>query len=175
VAKEIVVIYRKQQLTAHESQVEKLKEHGVQIMLNAEIHSLVSNDNKTAIEQVIISQNGETYPLQVDDVLISHGYNREVSLTFADDIQPLLKDDYYLVGQGQCTTSVPGVFGAGDIISYDDKVNLLVGTFQDAVLAVNKAKMYMDPEADKYAMVSSHNEKFIEKNKELIKEVICKA
>ena len=78
------------------------------------------------------------------------------------------KDDYYLVGQGQCKTSVPGVFGAGDIISYDDKVNLLIGTFQDAVLAVNNAKMYIDPKADKYGMVSSHNEKFIEKNKELI-------
>ena len=138
------------------------------MMLNAEIQTLVSNDNKTAIDQVVISQNGETYSLQVDDVLISHGYNREVSLTFADEIQPLLKDDYYLVGQGQCKTSVPGVFGAGDIISYDDKVNLLVGTFQDAVLAVNNAKMYIDPKADKYAMVSSHNEKFIEKNKELI-------
>ena len=168
VAKEVAVIYRKEQLTAHESQVEKLKEHGVQMMLNAEIQTLVSNDNKTAIDQVVISQNGETYSLQVDDVLISHGYNREVSLTFADEIQPLLKDDHYLVGQGQCKTSVPGVFGAGDIIAYDDKVNLLIGTFQDAVLAVNNAKMYIDPQADKYAMVSSHNEKFIEKNKELI-------
>lgn len=168
VAKEVTVIYRKEQLTAHESQVEKLKEHGVKMMLNAEIQTLVSNDNRTAIDQVVISQNGETYSLQVDDVLISHGYNREVSLTFADEIQPLLKDDYYLVGQGQCKTSVPGVFGAGDIISYDDKVNLLIGTFQDAVLAVNNAKMYIDPKADKYGMVSSHNEKFIEKNKELI-------
>lgn len=174
VAKEVVVIYRKEQLTAHESQVKKLKEHGVQMMLNAEIQSLVSNDNKTAIEKVIISQKGETYPIQVDDVLISHGYNREVSLSFADDIQPLRKEDYYLVSQGQCNTSVQGIFGAGDIISYDDKVNLLVGTFQDAVLAVNNAKMYIDPQADKYGMVSSHNEKFIEKNKELLTEVVCK-
>ncbi|MFA9559193.1 NAD(P)/FAD-dependent oxidoreductase [Evansella sp. AB-rgal1] len=174
VAKEVIVIYRKEQLSAHESQVEKLKEHGVQIMLNAEITSLVSNENKTAIEHVIISQYGETHQLRVDDVLISHGYNREVSLTFADEIQPLRKDDYYLDGQGQCKTSVPGIFGAGDIISYNDKVNLLVGTFQDAVLAVNNAKLYIDPKADKYAMVSSHNKKFIEKNKEFLKEVVYK-
>ncbi|KGR75135.1 NAD(P)/FAD-dependent oxidoreductase [Ureibacillus sinduriensis] len=175
VAKEVVVIYRKDQLTAHESQVEKLKEHGVQIMLNAKIQSVVSNDTKTAIEQVIVSQNGDIHEIQVDDVLISHGYNREVSLTFADDIQPMRKDDYYLVGQGQCKTSVPGIFGAGDIISYDDKVNLLIGTFQDAVLAVNNAKKYIDPKADQYGMVSSHNEKFAEKNKELLEELFCKA
>lgn len=170
VAKEVIVIYRKEQLTAHESQVEKLKEYGVQIMLNAEIQSVVSNADKTAIEQVIISKEKEIYEVQVDDVLISHGYNREVSLTFADDIQPMRKDDYYLVGQGQCKTTVPGIFGAGDIISYDDKVNLLVGTFQDAVLAVNNAKMYIDPQADQYGMVSSHNDKFKEKNKEIIEE-----
>ena len=78
--KKCTVIYRKEQLTAHESQVEKLKEHGVKMMLNAEIQTLVSNDNRTAIDQVVISKNGETYSLQVDDVLISHGYNREVSL-----------------------------------------------------------------------------------------------
>ncbi|RKJ69135.1 NAD(P)/FAD-dependent oxidoreductase [Butyricicoccus sp. 1XD8-22] len=174
VAKEVVVIYRKEQLTAHESQVEKLKKHGVQIMLNAEIQSVVSNDSKTAIEKVVISQNGDTYELQVDEVLISHGYNREKSLTFADDIQPLRKDDYYLVSQGQCKTSVPGIFGAGDIISYDDKVNLLIGTFQDAVLAVNNAKKYIDPQANEYGMVSSHNEKFAEKNKELLEELFCK-
>mgnify|MGYP001271410377 CR=1 FL=1 len=169
VAKEVVVIYRKDQLTAHESQVEKLKEHGVPIMLNAEIQSLVSNQNKTAIEQVIISQTGESFSLEVDDVLISHGYNRDVSLTFAEEIQPLRKDDYYLVSQGQCKTSVPGIFAAGDIVSYDDKVHLLLGTFQDAVLAVNNAKLYIDPQADQCAMVSSHNDKFIEKNKELLK------
>ena len=175
VAKEVVVIYRKDQLTAHEAQVEKLKDHNVQIMLNSEIQSVVSNENKTAIEKVVISQNGETQELVVDDVLISHGYNREVSLTFADDIQPIRKDDYYLVSLGQCKTSVPGIFGAGDIVTYDDKVNLLIGTFQDAVLAVNNAKMYIDPQADQYGMVSSHNEKFAEKNKELLEEVFCKA
>ncbi|MCM3584822.1 NAD(P)/FAD-dependent oxidoreductase [Mesobacillus maritimus] len=169
VAKKVVVIYRKDQLTAHESQVEKLKEHGVPIMLNAEIQSLVSNRNKNAIEQVVISQSGEITSLEVDDVLISHGYNRDVSLTFADEIQPIRKDDYYLVSKGQCKTSVPGIFAAGDIISYDDKVHLLLGTFQDAVLAVNNAKLYIDPQADKCAMVSSHNDKFIEKNKELLK------
>lgn len=170
VAKEVIVIYRKDELTAHESQVEKLKKHGVKILLRSEIQSVVSNENKTAIEQVIIAQGGETHTLHVDDVLICHGYNRDVSLTFADDIQPVRKDDYYLVSQGQCQTSVPGIFGAGDIISYDDKVNLLVGTFQDAVLAVNNAKKYIDPKADQYGMVSSHNDKFTEKNKEILEE-----
>ena len=173
VTKDVIVIYRKEQLTAHEAQVEKLKAHGVQIMLHAEIKSFLSNDSDM-IEQVIISQNEDIYAIPVDEVLISHGYQREASLTFADDIQPLRKNDYYLVSQGRCMTSVPGIFGAGDIISYDDKVGLIVGTFQDAVLAVNNAKLYIDPDANEYAMVSSHNDKFIEKNNELLKKVYSK-
>ncbi len=144
----------------------------MQIKLHAEIQSFVPNDKQTAIEQVIISQNGQATPLQVGEVLICHGFNREESLTFADDIKPQRKDEYYLVSQGQCKTSVPGIFGAGDIISYDDKVSLIVGTFQDAVLAVNNAKMYIDPQASQYAMVSSHNEKFKEKNIAFTKEIL---
>lgn len=174
VAKEVVIIYRKEELNAYESQVEKLKEHGVDMILQAEIESLIINDRKTAIEQVGISQNGESLLLSIDEVLISHGHTREISLHFDHDIQPLRKNDYYLVSQGQCKTSIPGIYGAGDIISYDDKVGLIVGTFQDAVLAVNSAKMYIDPKADGYAMVSSHNDQFKEKNEELLKEVLYK-
>jgi ferredoxin/flavodoxin---NADP+ reductase len=170
VAKEVTVIYRGEQLSAHESQVEKLKQHDVNIMLNAEIQSLLSNRNQTRIAQVVISQNGNSLLLPVDDVLVCHGYQREMSLSFADEIKPNVKDDYYLVSHGQCRTSVPGVFAAGDIIYYEDKVNLLAGAFQDAVLAVNSAKLYIDPKAEKYAMVSSHNEKFLEKNKDLVQK-----
>ncbi|AWE06200.1 thioredoxin reductase [Lysinibacillus sp. 2017] len=174
VAKEVTVVYRKDQLTAHEAQIEKLKQHGVTIMLNAEIQTVLSNREKTAIEQVIIDQNGEKHTLTVDDVLISHGYNRETSLTYDEKNHPDLKDDYYLMSEGKCKTSVPGIFGAGDIISYDDKVNLLVGTFQDAVLAVNSAKLYIEPEANAYGMVSSHNDMFNEKNRKILEETFAK-
>lgn len=163
IAKSVTLIYRKEELTAHEAQVRKLRESGASIMLNSELVSLQSNDEKTAIEQVVICRNGEHTTAKMDDIIISHGYDREVSLDFDAAIRPERKDDYYLQSIGKCQTTVPGIFGAGDIVAYEDKVNLLIGTFQDAVLAVNSAKLYMNPEANHYAMVSSHNEKFREK------------
>ena len=170
VAKKVTVVYRKDELTAHESQVKKLRAHGVDILLNAEIISLLANEDKSRIETAIIRQDGQTLSIDIDDIIISHGYNREISLHFAPDIEPKKKDDYCLISTGQCKTTVPGIFAAGDIVTYSDKVGLILGTFQDAVLAVNSAKLYMEPEANQYGMVSSHNEKFKEKNQEILEQ-----
>ncbi len=172
VARKVTVIYRKEELTAHEAQIKKLQEHHVEILLNSEITSLVSNTNKTAIECAVINQNGINRNIYVDDIVISHGYNREVSLNFSKEIEPERKDDYYLKSLGQCKTTVPGIFAAGDIVAYEDKVGLILGTFQDAVLAVNSAKLYMEPEANQYGMVSSHNEKFAEKNQKILEDIL---
>ncbi|RPJ96098.1 NAD(P)/FAD-dependent oxidoreductase [Rummeliibacillus sp. TYF005] len=171
IAKKITVIYRSDELKAHESQVNKLKDHGVDILLNTEIQKLHANTQKTAIESVDIVQNGEIQTITMDDILICHGYNREVSLEFEEGIAPKRNESQLFESIGQCKTTTPGIFAVGDIVSYDDKVYLLVGTFNDAVLAVNSVKKYIEPEADSYAMVSSHNEKFREKNQELLAEI----
>ena len=51
-------------------------------------------------------------------------------------------------------------FPAGDILSFEGKINLLLGTFQDAANAVNSIKKYIEPTAYRHGMVSSHNELF---------------
>ncbi|MNR50117.1 Ferredoxin--NADP reductase 2 [compost metagenome] len=68
---------------------------------------------------------------------------------------------------GRLETNLPGIFAAGDFVDYSSKVRLIAGTFTDAVLALNSAKLYMDPDAPKAAYVSSHNDRFKEKNKAL--------
>jgi ferredoxin/flavodoxin---NADP+ reductase len=51
-------------------------------------------------------------------------------------------------------------------------LNLIAGTFQDAANAVNKAKQFIQPDAQTVAMVSSHNDVFKERNRELVKQMI---
>jgi thioredoxin reductase (NADPH) len=51
-------------------------------------------------------------------------------------------------------------------------LNLIAGTFQDAANAVNKAKQFIQPSANEIAMVSSHNEVFKKRNKELVKQLV---
>jgi len=171
IAKKVTVIYRSDELKAHEAQIKKLQENNVEILLNTEIKSFISNTSKTAIEKVMMKQNGEEKSLCFDDVIICHGYNREISLNFDPAIAPERKDEHLFQSVGQCKTTTPGLYAVGDIVAYDDKVYLLVGTFNDAVLAVNSAKKYLEPEANSYAMVSSHNDKFLERNQKVLENM----
>lgn len=174
IAKKVIIIYRKDTLTAHEAQVEQLKESSAELLLNTTIDTLVSNEERSAIEEVVlqIDHTGGKVSIKVDEVLINHGYNRDISLQFAAELQPELVDDYYYKVFSSGQTSVPGVFAAGDICTFDGKVNLLIGAFQDAVNAVNQAKQYIDPKADKFGMVSSHNETFVERNRKMMSKIL---
>ena len=55
---------------------------------------------------------------------------------------------------------------------FPEKLHLIAGAFQDAANAVNSAKRFIEPEAHRSAMVSSHNEVFKERNRELVKQMI---
>lgn len=164
VANKLTIVYRSEELKAHESQIKKLLEHGVEIKLNTEIAKLISNENKTAIERVLLKENDTEYEMNIDEILVCHGYNREVSLDFCDSITPVRNEYKQFNSEGQCKTTIPGIYAVGDIVAYTDKVYLLVGTFTDAVLAVNSAKTYIEPDAASYAKVSSHNDKFDKRN-----------
>nr|WP_281286009.1 hypothetical protein [Paenibacillus sinopodophylli] len=48
-------------------------------------------------------------------------------------------------------TTLPGIFVAGDSANYGSKITLMAGAFTDAALAVNSAKLYLEPEASKMA------------------------
>lgn len=168
IANKLTIIYRGDELKAHEAQVKKLREANVDILIETEIDTLIANDEKTAICDVVLTGQAGKQQISADEVLICHGYNREVSLAFADNIAPKRTEQQLFESEGQCKTSTPGIFAVGDIVAYDDKVYLLVGTFNDAVLAINSAKKYLQPDANSYAMVSSHNDKFRERNQQLL-------
>ena len=44
-------------------------------------------------------------------------------------------------------TSQPGVFGAGDLVSYEGKLDLIATGFSEAAIAVNNIVRYLDPKA----------------------------
>lgn len=176
IAKHITVIYRGDKLSAHEAQIRQLQENGVPIITNTQIKKLVANEKKTKIKEVILENvaTGETSRIVVDDVLVNHGYDRDHSFSFDTTLSPE-KDtdyDYYYVTNGKGLTSVDGIYAVGDISKYDNKVYLITGAFQDAINAINDIKLSLEPTADQYAKVSSHNEVFEAKNREINKTLV---
>ncbi len=174
IAKQVYVVYRKEALNGHEAQVSQLLNSSVICYFNTSITKLMASSNHEVIEQVELTnqQTEETLYLPVDEVIINHGYERDASLLNNSEVEISMADDFYIEGNANSETSVPGIYAAGDILKHDGKVYLIAGAFQDAANAVNRAKQFIQPDAEKYAMVSSHNEKFKEQNKELVKQMM---
>ncbi|SER55966.1 thioredoxin reductase (NADPH) [Gracilibacillus ureilyticus] len=174
IAKKVYLTYRRENLNGHEAQITQLLNSSIECFFQTTITKLISNQKKEKINQVELtnSKTGEVTSIPVDDVVINHGFDRDSSLIENSDLPIELIDDFYIAGDNKSASNVGGLFAAGDKLKNDGKVHLILGAFQDAANAVNSAKKYLEPEATEYAMVSSHNDIFKEKNKKLVQDLL---
>jgi len=175
IAGKVYLSYRKEELKAHEADVSRLTTNGVECLLNTSIKKLVAGENLSLIETVVLEKNedGSELNIAVEEVIISHGFDRDNGFLQNCEVK-IEMDSYWIAGTSMSETSVPGIYAAGDILSYEGKLHLIAGAFQDAANAVNKAKKFVTPDADAYGMVSSHNELFTKKNREIMKDLYKK-
>lgn len=174
IAKKVYLTYRKDALKGHEAQVTQLLNSSAVCFFHTSITKLVASANHEEIESVELTnhETGEVSYLPVDEVIINHGYERDSGLLKNSTLNIDLVDDFYVAGNANSESSVAGLYAAGDILHYDGKVHLIAGAFQDAANAVNKAKQFIQPDAGKSAMVSSHNEVFKQRNRELVRQMM---
>ncbi|MFE8701363.1 NAD(P)/FAD-dependent oxidoreductase [Cytobacillus sp. FJAT-54145] len=174
IAKKVYLTYRKEALTGHEAQVTQLMNSSAVCILNSSITKLIASKNQEEIERIELTnhETGEISYIQIDEVIINHGYEIDTSLLNNSELDIAMADNFYIHGNANSESSVPGLYAAGDILKHDGKLNLISGAFQDAANAVNKAKQFIKPDANKVAMVSSHNEVFKKRNRELVKQMM---
>ncbi|MED3618093.1 NAD(P)/FAD-dependent oxidoreductase [Bacillus sp. dmp5] len=174
IAKKVYVTYRKEELSGHEAQVKQLMNSSAECFFNTSITKLIAGDNHEAIEYVELTnhETGEVSHLPIDEVIINHGYERDITLLENSELDVTIIDNYYIAGNANSESSVDGLYAAGDILKHEGKLHLIAGAFQDAGNAVNKAKQFIQPDASEYGMVSSHNEVFKKRNRELIKQMM---
>ncbi len=177
IARQVYLTYRKDALSGHEAQVKQLLNSSVKCFFNTTITKLIAHPNHEKIETVELTnqQTGEITELPIDEVIINHGYERDRSLLDNSRVKLELVDGYYIDGQSASGTTVAGIYAAGDILHYDKKLHLIAGAFQDAANAVNQAKLYLEPEAYQSGTVSSHNDIFDSRNRELIQQIMVKS
>lgn len=174
VAKQVYVTHRRAEFSGHESQVTQLLNSTAECFLNTSITKLIAAENHESIEHVELTnhETNETTYLTVDDIVINHGFEQDTSLLTNSELPINMFENYYISGNAMSESSVDGFFAAGDILKYDGKLNLIAGAFQDAANAVNRAKQFIQPSASEAAMVSSHNEVFKQKNREIVKRML---
>lgn len=174
IAKKVYLTYRKDALNGHEAQVSQLLNSSVECFFHTDITKLLPDSSGQSIQMVELTNNvtGEVTYRTIDEVVVNHGYIREKALLEDSILQIEMVNNHYVKGNAFCETSVPGLYAVGDVIDYEGKVHLIAGTFQDAINAVNKAKQFIQPDAEEKGMVSSHNEIFNKRNRKLIDQQI---
>ncbi|WP_338752256.1 NAD(P)/FAD-dependent oxidoreductase [Bacillus sp. FJAT-52991] len=174
IAKKVYITYRKEALSGHEAQVKQLMDSSAICFFHTAITKLIASENHEVIERVELTnhQTGEAITLDVDEVIINHGYERDTTLLDQSEINIERIDNYFVAGNASSESSIKGLYAAGDILKHAGKLHLIAGAFQDAANAVNKAKQFIEPEANETGMVSSHNEIFKKLNKELVKQMM---
>lgn len=174
IAKTVYLTYRKGELNGHEAQVTQLMNSSAICLFHTSITRLIACKNHEAIERVELTnhQTGETAYLPIDEVIVNHGYERDKQLFENSDLDIERVDEYFIAGNASSESSVEGFYAAGDILKHDGKLHLIAGAFQDAANAVNQAKQLIQPGASQTGMVSSHNEIFKTRNRELVKQMM---
>ncbi|CDQ39213.1 MULTISPECIES: NAD(P)/FAD-dependent oxidoreductase [Virgibacillus] len=143
IAESVTLVHRRDKFRAHEHSVEKLHASNVEI-LTPFVPSEINAGDK--IEQVILEEvNGDRkIELDVDAVLCNYGF---VSTLGPIKDWGLEIERNSIVVNSKMETNIPGIYAAGDICTYDGKVNLIATGFGEGPTAINNAKQYIDPKA----------------------------
>lgn len=146
-AESLVMVHRRDGFRAHESSIQQL--HAADAAGEIDLRTFfevreIHGDGRVEGATIFDNRTQEEVRLDVDEVLTFLGFKpdlgpmKEWGLELEKNrikVSPLME------------TSVPGVFGAGDIVDYLGKLELIATGFAEAAIAVNNAVHYVNPEA----------------------------
>ncbi|GGP10603.1 NAD(P)/FAD-dependent oxidoreductase [Oceanobacillus neutriphilus] len=176
IAEKVSLIYRGEEFKAMEAHIAHLEASSASIYKNTKIEKLIADEDGHRIKEILTKnqKTGEEVQFEADDLIINYGYDRELKFIKESPLQIELERDFFVKGSGKAETNIDGLYAAGDILSFDGKVRLIAGAYNDAANAVNQAKLYMKPDSNKEIYISSHNSKFDAKNRELLPHLYTK-
>jgi len=156
VVEDLLLIHRRDAFRAHEKSVADLHvaADSGDLAIRA-FHEVREIRGADAVGSVVVFDNrtGEEEELPVDGVLTFLG--------FKPDLGPITDWGLELAGNRLVVnrlmeTNLPGIFGAGDMVAYEGKLDLIATGFAEAATAVNSAVHFMDPAARSSAGHSSN-------------------
>lgn len=146
-AEHLILIHRRQGFRAHPHSMQQLQDAvaagKVQLLTHREVREIHGDESVSAVT-IFDNRTDEEERFEVDAVLALIG--------FKPDLGPIA--DWGLELERNCIkvgptmeTNLPGVFAAGDIVTYEGKLELIATGFGEAAIAVNYAVHHIDPKA----------------------------
>lgn len=164
IAASVTIVHRRDEFGGHEKNVLRMRESTVDVRTPYEVVQLHGDEDLIKYVSIQHKETGVTERIKVDAVVVNHGLKCDYGALEKWGIN--IQDGVAIVTEKR-ETNIEGLFGAGDFIDHPSKVRLIAGAFTDGVLALNSAKLYLEPDAPKVAYVSSHNIRFKERNKKI--------
>lgn len=151
IAKEVTLIHRRDAFRAHEQSVQQLLQSPVRILTPYELQRVEGNG---ALEKAVIFHNKtkQILELPVDAVILNLG--------FVATLGPIKNWGLELEGNAikvdhLMRTNLPGVYAAGDVVTYEGKLKLIATGVGEVCTAVNHIKHTIDPTAKMFPGHSS--------------------
>lgn len=148
VAKEVTLIHRRPEFRAHKATVEQMwaaAEAGdVAVKTPYEVREIRGDGGCVAKAVIYHNETNADEELEVDAVVALLG--------FKPDLGPIgqwgleLEKNTIKVSQ-LMETNLPGVYGAGDVVHYPGKLELIATGYGEAAIAVNNAVHHLNPKA----------------------------
>lgn len=144
IASEVFLIHRRNQFRAHEHSVSLLEQSKVQLKTPFVPLKINGIDNKLKSITLQEVRGDQTEDLEIDDLLVNYGFISSIGTikNWNLDIQRNA-----IVVNSKMETSLPGIYAAGDICTYNGKVKLIAAGFGEAPTAVNNAMSYIYPDS----------------------------
>ncbi|MEQ6356156.1 NAD(P)/FAD-dependent oxidoreductase [Lysinibacillus sp. M3] len=164
IAASVTIVHRRDEFGGHEKNVIKMRESSISIKTPYEVVQLHGDGDLIQSVSIANKETDEVEQLEVDAVIVNHGLKCDYGALEEWGLN--IQDGVAIVNEKR-ETNIEGVYGAGDFVDHPSKVRLIAGAFTDGILALNSAKLYLEPDAPKVAYVSSHNIRFKERNKKI--------
>jgi ferredoxin/flavodoxin---NADP+ reductase len=141
VADRVTLIHRRDQFRAHEESVRQLFDSSVQVKVFYELKAIHGDD---WVQRVTLIQNKtkELEELEVDCIISALGFSASLGPIHNWGLEIV---DNAIVVNTKMETNIPGIYAAGDIVTYPGKIKLIATGFGEAPTAVNNAKLFIDP------------------------------
>jgi thioredoxin reductase (NADPH) len=148
VASEITLIHRRDDFRAHKASVVQMREDAaagkLKILTPYEVRSLEGTDGCVSAATIYHNATNEEIRLEVDAVVALLGFKPDLGPIGGFGLE--LERNTIKVSP-LMETNLPGIYGAGDIVTYPGKLELIALGYGEAAIAVNNAVHHINPKA----------------------------
>ena len=141
IAAEVTLVHRMYRFQAHEAMVDRLLASKVTVKFPYFALKEVMGEEKVTGAVIWNERSGKEERIEVDGIVLSIG--------MLTNLEPFRQWGLSIVGNGiavgtDMSTNMPGVYAAGDIVTYPGKILLISAGAGEAATAVNAAKEHID-------------------------------